>query len=138
MCPFASRKAAVLTDDLVNFARRQPTVIVLSDSVIVQYGQDDQQLITISARSHVIRENLLSMKLESEEIEDMGSALRSPGMVRGLKINWCSSVSRLENLGPFALICPGSETTVLRSFRFFSCGSVGRSSKLSALLRFVD
>ena len=45
--------------------------IVLSDSVIVQYGQGDQQLITISARSHVIGENLLSMKLESEEIEDM-------------------------------------------------------------------
>jgi hypothetical protein len=43
---------------------------VLSDSVIVQYGQGDQQLITISARSHVIRENLLSMKLESEEIGD--------------------------------------------------------------------
>jgi hypothetical protein len=58
--------------------------IVLSDSVIVQYGQGDQQLITISARSHVIKENLLSMKLESEEIEDMGSALRRPGMVRGL------------------------------------------------------
>lgn len=52
--------------------------IVLSDSVIVQYGQGDQQLITISARSHVIRENLLSTKLESEEIEDMGSTLREP------------------------------------------------------------
>jgi len=40
--------------------------MVLSDLVIVSYSQGNHQLIATSARSHMTREQLLSIELESE------------------------------------------------------------------------
>jgi hypothetical protein len=54
-------KGVVLLGDLVEFARRQPTVqeIVLSDPVILQHGQGDRQLLVTPAPLHMTREHLL-------------------------------------------------------------------------------
>ena len=62
-------EGVVLLDDLIDFARRQPMVqeIVISDPVIFQHGQGDQQLLAIPARLHITKERLLPIRLESEK-----------------------------------------------------------------------
>ena len=74
-------EGAVLLDDLIDFARSQPMVqeIVISDPVIFQHGQGDQQLFAIPARLHVTRERLLPIRLESEK----NGKAQIDGMTRG-------------------------------------------------------